>query len=124
MEEDGDCLGRALALPASATEKGEHMDKNREKPSHPKSSIERVQTGARLNKPLVKVLKAVAEFYDISLGALIEFIVLENLAGRAPFDGPTLARIEPFLEIYDLKLSDKPDQPTAPLPSDRALDEP
>ena len=38
--------------------------------------VERVQTGVRMEKRMVKVLKALAEYLDISLGDLLEGIVL------------------------------------------------
>ena len=38
--------------------------------------IERVQTGVRVEKRLLKVLKAFAEYHDMSLGDLLEGIVM------------------------------------------------
>ena len=43
---------------------------------------ERVQAGVRLEKRLVKVLKALAELYDLSLGELMEDLVRDAFAGR------------------------------------------
>ena len=40
--------------------------------------IERVQTGIRLEKRLLKVLKAVAEDLDMTLGDLLEGVVLHS----------------------------------------------
>jgi hypothetical protein len=104
------------------------MSKDRGTPTQQRSSsIERVQTGVRLDKRLVKVLKAVAELFDMSLATLLEMIVFESLAGRAPFAAPTLARIKPFLDIYGLEVSDEPDPTSAllgPLASHRTLEEP
>ena len=48
-------------------------------------TIERVQTGVRLEKRTLKVLKALAECLDLSLGDLLEGIVLHAFEGRAPF---------------------------------------
>lgn len=48
-------------------------------------SIERVQLGVRMEKKMVKVLKGLAEFQGITLGQLLEKIVLhsfEPLAGQ------------------------------------------
>jgi predicted DNA-binding ribbon-helix-helix protein len=67
--------------------------------------IERVQTGIRLEKRLVKVLKAIAELRDMSLGELIEGISLHALEGRAPFSAETLQRIGEFRRIYGLELT-------------------
>ena len=66
--------------------------------------IERVQTGVRLEKRLVKVLKATAEYLDISLGDLIEGIVLHAFEGQSPFEPETLAKIEQLRGVYGLDL--------------------
>ena len=55
--------------------------------------VERVQTGARMEKRMVKVLKGLAEYLDISLGDLLEGIVLHSFAGKAPFSEHTLEQI-------------------------------
>ena len=52
--------------------------------------VERVQTGVRMEKRLVKVLKAVAELKDMTLGDLLEGIVLHAFEGKAPFSQQTL----------------------------------
>lgn len=67
--------------------------------------IERIQTGVRLEKRLVKVLKAVAELRDLSLGELIEGIALHALEGRAPFAAETLAKIDELKRVYGLDLT-------------------
>ncbi len=67
--------------------------------------VERVQTGVRLEKRLLKVLKAVAELKDLSLGDLIEGIVLHAFEGKAPFSRETLKEIEQFRKIYGLTLT-------------------
>jgi hypothetical protein len=64
--------------------------------------IERVQTGARMEKRMIKVLKALAEYLDISLGDLLEGIVLHAFVGKAPFSAPTLERIARLKEIYGM----------------------
>ena len=66
--------------------------------------VERVQTGIRLEKRLLKVLKATAELEDMSLGDLLEGIVLHAFEGKAPFSKPTLARIAELRAIYGLTL--------------------
>ena len=55
--------------------------------------VERVQTGIRLEKRLLKVLKALAEYKDMSLGDLIEGIALHALEGKSPFSDATLAHV-------------------------------
>jgi hypothetical protein len=66
--------------------------------------VERVQTGVRLEKRMLKVLKAVAELKDMSLGDLLEGIVLHAFEGKAPFSPETLREIEQFRTIYGLAL--------------------
>ncbi len=66
--------------------------------------VERVQTGVRLERRLLKVLKAVAELKDMSLGDLLEGIVLHAFEGKAPFAPQTLKQIEQFRKLYGLTL--------------------
>ena len=67
--------------------------------------VERVQTGVRLEKRLVKVLKGTAEYLDLSLGDLLEGIVLHAFEGKAPFEPATLAKIEQLKAVYGLDLA-------------------
>ena len=67
--------------------------------------IERVQTGVRLEKRLLKVLKALAELKDMSLGDLLEGIVLHAFEGKNAFSDETLAQIESLKTVYGLDLS-------------------
>ncbi len=67
-------------------------------------SIERVQTGIRIEKRLLKVLKGLAECLDMTLGDLVEGIVLHAFAGKAPFSKDTLDRIELLKQLYGLDL--------------------
>jgi hypothetical protein len=66
--------------------------------------IERVQTGVRLEKRLLKVLKALAELKDMSLGDLLEGIVLHSFEGLPPFSKETRAEIDQLRDIYQLTL--------------------
>lgn len=66
--------------------------------------VERVQTGVRLEKRLLKVLKALAEYYDITLGDLLEGIVLHAFDGKCPFGDESLNRIAEIKRIYGLEL--------------------
>jgi hypothetical protein len=66
--------------------------------------IERVQTGVRIEKRLLKVLKALAELKDLSLGDLLEGIVLHAFEGRAAFSKESLAQIADLKKIYRLTL--------------------
>jgi len=67
-------------------------------------SISRVQTGVRVEARLLKVLKALAEYLDLSLGDLLEGIVLHAFERRHPFDEATAAVIEDLRRIYGLEL--------------------
>ncbi|MBT3790554.1 MAG: hypothetical protein HN725_02315 [Alphaproteobacteria bacterium] len=70
-----------------------------------KQSVERVQTGVRLEKRLLKVLKAVAEYKDLSLGDLLEGIVLHAFEGKPPFEGKSLQDIADLKKVYGLDLT-------------------
>jgi hypothetical protein len=69
-----------------------------------KLDIERVQTGVRLEKRLLKVLKGLAEYHDLSLGDLLEGIVLHAFEGKAPFGKDSLVQIARLKAIYRLDL--------------------
>lgn len=77
---------------------------NREKEPTTLVEVERVQTGVRMEKRILKVLKAVAELKDMSLGDLLEGVVLHAFEGKAPFSPQTLKEIEQFKKIYGLTL--------------------
>ncbi|MDB6101551.1 MAG: hypothetical protein JWO52_1550 [Gammaproteobacteria bacterium] len=66
--------------------------------------VERVQTGVRLEKRLLKVLKGLAEYLDLSLGDLLEGIALHALENKPPFRAATLEKIADLKRIYELKL--------------------
>jgi hypothetical protein len=66
--------------------------------------VERVQTGVRLEKRLLKVLKALAEYHDLSLGDLLEGIVLHAFDGKSPFDRESMKRIADLKKVYGLTL--------------------
>lgn len=66
--------------------------------------VERIQTGVRIEKRLLKVLKALAELKDLSLGDLLEGIVLHAFEGKAPFSKETLGQIAELRKIYGLTL--------------------
>jgi hypothetical protein len=67
--------------------------------------VERVQTGVRLEKRLLKVLKGLAEYLDLSLGDLLEGVTLHALENKPPFEPATLAKIADLKRIYDLDLT-------------------
>ena len=67
--------------------------------------VERVQTGLRIEKRLLKVLKGLAEHLDMSLADLIEGMALHAFEGRAPFSDETIGKIEQLKSVYDLDLT-------------------
>ena len=66
--------------------------------------VERVQTGVRMEKRLLKVLKALAEFHDMTLGDLLEGIVLHAFDGKCAFQAESLERIRDLKKFYGLDL--------------------
>ena len=66
--------------------------------------VERVQTGVRVEKRILKVLKALAEYHDVTLGDLLEGIVLHVFEGKCPFGEPSLEAIARLKKIYGLEL--------------------
>jgi hypothetical protein len=71
----------------------------------PTFTVERVQTGVRMEKCLLKVLKAFAEYKDMTLGDLLEGIVLHAFDGKAPFSPESLQRIADLKKFYGLELN-------------------
>lgn len=67
-----------------------------------KIPVQRVQTGVRMEKRMVKVLKALAEYHDISLGDLLEGIVLHAFESKTPFSPETLQRIAQLKAVYGM----------------------
>ncbi|MGH1414992.1 MAG: hypothetical protein ACRBB0_16000 [Pelagimonas sp.] len=67
--------------------------------------IERIQTGLRLEKRLLKTLKALAEHLDISTAELVEAMALHAFEGKAPFSPETRAKIDMLRQVYDLDLT-------------------
>jgi len=67
-------------------------------------AIERIQTGVRMERRLLKVLKALAEYKNMTLGDLLEGIVLHAFEGKAPFSAQTQRKIAELKGIYELDL--------------------
>ena len=65
----------------------------------------RSQTGVRISTPLLKVLKGLAEYRDISLGDLLEGIVLHAFENKPPFSEETLQAIDKLRDIYGCDLT-------------------
>ncbi len=66
--------------------------------------IERVQTGVRMEKRILKVLKAFAEYHDMTLGDVLEGIVLHAFDGKTPFSPASLDKIRELKKFYELDL--------------------
>jgi hypothetical protein len=69
--------------------------------------IDRVQTGVRIERRILNVLKALAASHGMTLGDLIEGIVLHAFEGAAPFGKESLARIASLKSVYGLDLDAK-----------------
>ena len=69
--------------------------------------VERVQIGARMEKSLVKVLRGLADYLDLSLGDLLEGITLHALEGKTPFSAETLAHVKRFKTVHGMTLTAK-----------------
>jgi hypothetical protein len=67
----------------------------------------RTQTGVRLESRLLKILKALATELDLSLGDLLEGIVLHAFEGKAPFSAATLRKVKALRAVYGLDLTAK-----------------
>ena len=74
-------------------------------------TVERVQLGVRMEKRMVKVLKGLAEFNGVTLGQLLENIVLhsfepvlgqEGEMSASPHGKRALAAIADFKRIYGM----------------------
>jgi hypothetical protein len=69
--------------------------------------VERVQTGVRMEKRILKVLKGFAEYHDMTLGDLLEGIVLHAFDGKTPFRAESLGRIRELKKFYGLDLDSR-----------------
>jgi hypothetical protein len=70
----------------------------------PEFEVERVQTGVRMEKRVLKVLKAFAEYHDMTLGDVLEGIVLHAFDGKTPFSAGSLDQIRQLKQFYGLDL--------------------
>jgi len=66
--------------------------------------IARVQTGVRMEKRILKVLKGFAEYHDMTLGDVLEGIVLHAFDGKTPFSAASLEKIRELKKFYELDL--------------------
>lgn len=71
----------------------------------PKKVVTRTQTGVRIESSLLKVLKGLAEYTDLTLGDLLEGIVLHSFEGKAPFSSDTQKIIAQLKSVYACNLT-------------------
>jgi hypothetical protein len=71
----------------------------------PRKVINRTQTGVRIESSLLKVLKGVAEYTDLTLGDLLEGVVLHAFEGKAPFSAETQEVIAQLKTVYGCELT-------------------
>ena len=81
------------------------MAKRSTRAAPPPKPIERVQTGVRIERRTLGVLKALADLNGMTLGDLLEGIVLHAFEGKAPFAGATLEKIAQLKEVFGLDLA-------------------
>jgi hypothetical protein len=67
--------------------------------------VERVQTGVRIEKRLLKVMKALADSLDLTLGDLLEGVVLHAFEGKGAFSAPTRKKIAELRRVFGLTLT-------------------
>jgi hypothetical protein len=67
--------------------------------------VDRTQTGVRMETRMLKVLKALAEYLDLSLSDLLEGMVLHAFDGRPTFSDETLGKIHQLREVFELDLT-------------------
>jgi hypothetical protein len=67
-------------------------------------TVDRTQTGIRLEARLLKVLKGLAAELEMPRGELVEGIVLHAFEGKAPFSAETLGKVKALRKVYGLDL--------------------
>jgi hypothetical protein len=69
--------------------------------------VTRVQTGVRVEKRILQVLKALAATLDLTLGDLLEGVVLHAFEGKRPFGRESMRKIQALRKVYGLTLTAK-----------------
>ena len=69
------------------------------------TTVTRTQTGVRIESRILKVLKALTEYHDISLGDLLEGICLHVFECKTPFSDESLKTIADIKKVYRLELT-------------------
>lgn len=70
-----------------------------------KRLVQRAQTGVRIEKSLLKVLKGLAEYCELSFGDLLEGIVLHSLEGKPPLSAETMKVVNRLKQVYGCTLT-------------------
>ena len=70
-----------------------------------KLEVVRAQTGVRIEQRLLKVMKGLAEYHDLSLGDFIEGVMLHVLEGKLPFGEDTLLQGKRLKEVYGMTMT-------------------
>ena len=78
---------------------------NRKPRSARRWTVERVQTGVRIEKRILKVSKALADLLDLTFGDLLEGVLLHAFDGKVPFGAQTLRKIAELKKVYGLELT-------------------
>ena len=79
--------------------------------------VQRIQTGVRMEKRIYRVLQALAGTFDLSLGDLLEGIVLHAFEGKVPFRPESLEKIEALKKVYGLDLTAQDSHQLVELPA-------
>lgn len=64
--------------------------------------VQRVQTGVRIEKRMLKVLRATAQYFDMSLGDLIEGIALHAFEDKSAFSDSAREKISQIKDVYGM----------------------
>ena len=64
--------------------------------------VQRVQVGFKIEKRMLKVLKAIAELFDLTLGNTLEEIVLHQMEGVDAFHPSTIKKIRLVQKVYGM----------------------
>jgi hypothetical protein len=97
-------LGGSVARQRGIRKRGSSQGQLEAKPADDRRTVERIQTGVRLERRLLSVLKALADLHKMSLGDLLEGIVLHALEGKPPFSEESLKKVESLKAVFGLDL--------------------
>ena len=67
-----------------------------------KLKIERVQTGVRIEKKILKVLRGMADYNDLSVGQMLEIILLHAFESRPSFSKEGLEAVKGLKKVHSL----------------------